>query len=278
MEIRGQFDTIQRLAEMQSNLSTMEEYLENQRNSIELSVDFATPFSLLPLVAKADKNDIRITYGRNKRSVKTYLDKIHFPNGLNNIGWATNLLISGSYIPIIKLNIENGDNALSRYEDLILNKIKDNEIRKSFKNGLKYLTSEMVTNIKEHAQTNHYWIMAQYWDKLNTCEIAIVDTGIGYKDSYKDTEYEVDNHVDAIKNAVQGNSSKDSIERGTGIPGMINIFCKGYGGCVVIMSGDTLLFMEEDKEEFYSLLSDWGGAFVGIRFKLSKINALAYLG
>lgn len=132
----------------------------------------------------------------------------------------------------------------------------------------------MVTNIKEHAQVDRYWILSQYWPSSETCEIAIADTGIGYKKSYQGTSYEVKTHQDAIKNAIHGNSSKNDIERGTGIPGMIKIFCEGYGGCVVIMSGDRLLYMEN---EFYSLALNWPGSFVGIRFKLSDINALAYL-
>jgi len=134
-----------------------------------------------------------------------------------------------------------------------------------------------VTNIKEHAETDCYWIMSQYWPKSNTCEIVIADAGVGYLGSYVGTPFEVDSHEEAIMNAIRGNSSKNDVERGTGIPSVIKIFCEGYGGCVLIMSGDRLLFMEGERNVFYPLEVDWGGVFFGIRFELSVVNALAYL-
>lgn len=74
---------------------------------------------------------------------------------------------------------------------------------------------------------NRYWVISQYWQSSETCEITVADTGIGYKESYKDSSYEVETYEDAIKNAIHGKSSEDNVERGTGIPGMIKIFCEG---------------------------------------------------
>ena len=226
-----------------------------------------------PLAVYAESNGLTITTGRNTQKVKNYLRLIHFPRGISDLNWITGT----SYLPLSKLRIETGDQHLTRYENLILKKIKNQKIRSSFQNALKYLTSEMVTNIKEHAQVDHYWLFSQYWPKTETCEIAIADPGIGYRESYRDTSFEVESHVEAIRNAVQGYSSKDDIERGTGIPGMINIFCEGYGGCIAIMSGDSLLYMDKDQKDFYSLEVDWNGVFIGLQFKLSRINALKYL-
>lgn len=273
MEIR-QYHILNRLAETQSNLRALIDYNERGKKSIELKVqDWATPFGVLPLAIYADKLNMDITYGRNKTKVRSYLRNIYFPRGASNLRYLRN----STYLPLSRLPIDTGDEYLSRYEDLILSNIKDEEVRTSFRNALKYLTSEMVTNIKEHAQTDHYWIMSQYWPTSKACEIAIADTGIGYRDSYKGTPYEVATHEDAIKNAVQGNSSKDDVERGAGIPGLIKIFCEGYGGSVVLLSGDKLLYMEGHKNDFYDLSIDWEGVFIGIRFELKVINALAYL-
>lgn len=274
MEIRNFFDPIRRLSDMQDNLRMLNQYSEMNRKSIELRVEkWATPFSILPLAIYASQLGLKITTGRNSQRVKRYLKQIIFPEGTTNLGWGR----STSYLPISILKIEDDDEILSKYEELILQSIKNESLRSSFHNSLKYLTSEMVTNIKEHAHVDKYWIFSQYWPASEICEITIADTGIGYLESYRGTEYEVDNHADAISNALQGNSSKDDIERGTGIPGMINIFCKGYGGCVAIISGDTLFFMEKEVQDFYSLEVDWAGVFIGLRFKLSEINALAYL-
>jgi hypothetical protein len=273
MEIR-QYDTLNRLAEMQNNLRELISYSNRGRNSIELKVQKrATPFGILPLAVYADLLNMDITYGRNSNDVKRYLRNIAFPQGVSRLS----KLRTSTYLPISKLDVNRGDKYLSQYEDMILRNIDDDEILSSFRNSLKYLTSEMVTNIKEHAEVNHYWIMSQYWPSSETCEITVADTGIGYKESYKDSSYEVETHEDAIKNAIHGRSSKDNIERGTGIPGMIKIFCEGYGGCIVIMSGDKLLYMEDEKNDFYNLDVFWNGVFIGIRFQLSVINALAYL-
>jgi len=274
MEITNEFNTLRRLAQMHINLRTIKQYAESNRKSIQLRIEnWVTPFGVLPLAVYANTLGLTITTGRNKRSVRSYLQRIYFPRGISDLNW----IKSSSYLPISKLRIKTDDQYLTKYEDLIISKIKNKKIRFPFQNSLKYLTSEMITNINEHAMVDHYWIVAQYWPKTKTCEIAIADTGIGYKESYKGTAYEVENHIEAIMNAIQGNSSKDDIERGTGIPGMINIFCKGYGGCVVIMSGDTLLLIEKEQQDFYSLEVGWRGVFIGIRFKVSEINALEYL-
>jgi len=273
MEIR-QYHPIPRLAEMQNNLLAISRYAESGRHSIELKANTSvTPFGILPLAVYAENRGINITYGRNTTDRKRYLRTINFPEGTSNLS----RLKQSTYLPLSKPDISEKDLYLARYEENILRNIKSPEIRSSFQNSLKYLTSEMVTNIREHARVQRYWIMAQYWRKTDTCEIAIADSGIGYLQSYVGTEYEVDLHEEAIKNAILGYSSKGDDERGTGIPGLINIFCEGYGGCVAIMSGDRLLYMKNKVKDFYGLDINWQGVFIGIHFKMSKINTLAYL-
>jgi hypothetical protein len=273
MEIR-QFDILPRLAEMQSNLGVIRRYSRAGKKNVELKIQkWVTPMGLLPLTIYAEQQNMRITTGRNTESVKSYLRLIRFPEGTRNMDWFK----GKSYLPLSKLSIARDDDVLTKYEKLILDGIKNMEIRDSFRNSLKYLTSELVTNTKEHAFVDEYWIQAQYWPTTQTCEIAIADTGVGYLESYKGTQYEVSTHEDAIRNAVEGNSSKNDTERGAGIPSIIKIFCEGYGGSIVIMSGDSLLYVCGDGQSFYKLDIPWQGAFIGIHFKLGIINALAYL-
>jgi hypothetical protein len=242
MEIKRQFNTLQILAEMQRNLGVLRRASLTGRKSVELKIDkWATPIGLLPLAIFANSQSISLATGRNTQRVKAYLEKIMFPEGTSKLGW----FVGSSYLPLSMLNLQIDDETLTRYEDLILAEISSKEIQSSFRNSLKYLTSELITNIKEHARIEHYWILAQYWPKTKTCQIAIADTGVGYLESYRNTAYEVITHKEAIANAVKGNSSKDDIERGAGIPGMIKIFCEGYGGDVVIMSGDALLYLNQ---------------------------------
>jgi len=264
-----------RLAEMQDNIIEMIEAKKKGKTTIELIVkNWCTPFSLLPLAVISDTLGMNITYGRNNSDVKRYLKTIRFPKGTSSIN---SLRQSSTYLPISRLSIDKGDKYLTKYEERILEGIKDSDVRSSFQNSLKYLTCEMTTNIKEHARVQDYWILSQYWPKTETCELVIADTGIGYKESYQNTPFRADNHEEAIKNAIEGISSKGDEERGTGIPGMIKIFCEGYKGSVVIMSGDRLLLIQRGKRVFYELEFDWQGVFIGIRFKLGVINALKYL-
>jgi len=273
MEIR-QFNILPRLAEMQSNLGVLRRYSTSGKRNVELKIQkWATPMGLLPLTIYAGQLNMRITIGRNTDSIKSYLGLICFPEGTMNMDW----FVGKSYLPLSRLSIERDDEVLTRYEKLILDGIKNKEMRDSFRNSLKYLTSELVTNIKEHASVDEYWIQAQYWPSNKTCEIAIADTGVGYLESYKGTRYEVATHEDAIRNAVEGNSSKNDVERGAGIPSIIKIFCEGYGGNIVMMSGDSLLNMSGEDQSFYKLDIPWQGAFIGINFKLGIIDTLAYL-
>ena len=274
MEIRPRFDTLLILADMQHNLSILQRAKATGKKTVELKIEkWATPLGLLPIAIHANRLHLNVTYGRNKTGIRSYLEGIRFPEGTPNLNWAR----SSSYLPLTRLSPESDDETLTRYEELILKGIKEKEIRDSFRNALKYLTSELVTNIKEHAHTDRYWILAQYWPKTETCQIAIADTGIGYLESYRNTEYEVSTHKEAITNAINGNSSKHDVERGAGIPGMVKILCEGYGGDIVIMSGDPLLYLNRENSDFYTLDVPWSGAFVGLQFKLSVINALAYL-
>jgi len=274
MEIKQQFKTLQILAEMQRNIGVIRRCTSTGRKSVELKIDkWATPMGLLPLAIYAHNQCITVTTGRNTQTVKGYLEKIRFPESTSNLSWFT----GSSYLPLSRLSVEKDEETLTRYEELILDEITNEDIKSSFRNSLKYLTSELVTNIKEHARIDHYWILAQYWPRTKTCEIAIADTGVGYLESYRNTAYEVTTHKESIANAVNGNSSKDDIERGAGIPGLIKIFCEGYVGDIVIMSGDALLYLSQDKQDFYELDVPWQGAFTGIQFKLSVIDALAYL-
>ena len=204
-----------RLTEMQSNLSVLRRYSAAGKRSIELKIQkWVTPIGLLPLAIYANQLNMKITIGRNSDTVKRYLGNIRFPEGTTNMDW----FVGKSYLPLSRLNIDIDDEVLTSYEKLILDGLKNDEIRDSFQNSLKYLTSELVTNIKEHARVNDYWIQAQYWPKNKTCEIAIADSGVGYLESYKGTSYEVVTHEKAIRNAVEGNSSKGDSERGVGIP------------------------------------------------------------
>ena len=179
-------------------------------------------------------------------------------------------------LPLSKLGTGIDDDVLGRYEETIIANVSPGS-KSSFRNALKYLTSELTTNVREHSGVDHYWLLAQYWPSTETCEIAIADIGKGYLESYRGTNYEVNNHHEAIRNAVEGYSSKGWVERGTGIPGTIRLFTEGYGGEIMVYTGDALWHMKERATSRYDVPISWRGVVLGLSFKMRNVNIYPYI-
>jgi hypothetical protein len=82
---------------------------------------------------------------------------------------------------------------------------------------------------------------------------------------------------DAIQNALEGGSSKNNIERGAGVPSTVRIFTEGYGGKVVVMTGDAIRVIRGNRSEKYSLRSYQPGTLIGLHFDMKKVNIYPYL-
>ena len=272
MKIRSQYNTRRRIIELVTNLKEIENAVRRGHGTVGLSqVAWITPISFLPIVVYASRYHVSIDCAEKKPDVLGYLGSICFPEGTTKLSERQK-----NFLPITRLSCNDKNNLLSKYEDRILCKVHE-ENRSPFSTSLKYLTSELESNVREHADVDDYWIFAQYWPRMRTCEIAMCDTGIGYKDSYVGTMYEVANHIDAIKNALEGRSSKSLQERGAGIPSIVRMFVEGYQGEMVIMSGDSLLHAYSGERIGYKFSLLWPGSFVGLRFRLREINIYDYL-
>ena len=269
------FGISERIEELVDNLEELETAKLKGLNKIELSqAKFITPLSLLPIAVYAVDNNIKIDCTEKDYNVCSYLDTIGFPNGVKE------LTSKGKrYLPITKLPPIEENNLLSEYEDKILSQVSFND--NSFKTSLKYLTSEVVNNVNEHAFIDHYWLLAQYYSPTKTCEIVMTDCGLGYRTSYNGTKFEVKTDLEAIENALEGRSSKsaklDSPERGKGIPTIANMFVKGYSGKLIIISGKSMIYYSKNKKQPIELKSNWKGSLVGIRFNLKTIDPLSYV-
>ena len=109
---------------------------------------------------------------------------------------------------------------------------------------------KQVNNVREHAQINQYWLLAQYYKTTHaTVEIVLADCGIGYKNSYEATKFEARDDKSAIINALEGRSSKAELNgRGFGIPSIVKIFVGALGGKLVIMSGKSLIYYKKEEK------------------------------
>lgn len=273
MKLTREFSTTKRLVELIGNLKELDNAKRRRRKSADLcEVGWVSPISILPIAVYANNHEIQVSCSEEDDAIFTYLDAICFQQGTEEPS-----ISHKNYLPITRLSCDDrNDCVLNKYEDLILGNIPQ-EDRKPSTNSIKLLTSELLANIREHARVDDYWILAQYWNASRTCEIAMCDTGIGYKESYRGTPFEVEQHVDAIQNALHGRSSKSSEERGAGIPTIVRMFVEGYGGEVVILSGDSLLYVHKNESMPHQSNINWQGSLVGIRFKLKQIDFYQYL-
>lgn len=273
MELLGHFGIADRITELKKNLLEMEKVRLDGESEVELStVEFVTPLAILPLAVYANHHGLTVNCIEDPNSdACNYLDTIRFQHGVTNL-----LSSEKSYLPIAKLPPVEDNNVLGEYEERILSRAN------AQKESVKWLTSELVSNVKEHAEIDHYWILAQYYPDKKTCEIAIADNGIGYKKSYEGTEFEAETDAEAIQNALEGRSSKSAKaklkERRAGIPSIAKIFLKGYGGKLIIMSGKSIMYYKQDMREKIELDSCWGGSVVCINFNVKVVNIYNYLG
>ncbi len=106
---------------------------------------------------------------------------------------------SGRFIPLSR--IQNSDEATQFITNMIpLLHLQD---RPAQAQTLRYIASELVRNVIEHAQAEHGAIIcAQYYKKSNSVGIGIADTGIGIKKAINQS-YPALTDMDAIRLALQ---------------------------------------------------------------------------
>ncbi len=268
--IANPFGISERIDELIKNIAEMEKAINSGKKSIDLiQVKFVTPLSILPLAVYANNNELTINCLEEDEDVCRYLETIGFQEGVADFSKAK------KYLPITKMVAKEADSEmLSEYENRI---IKEMNVEKT---ALKYFTSEIINNVNEHAHIDNYWLLAQYYKKpkVKTCEIVIADCGIGYKKSYKGTEYEAKTDDEAIINAFKGKSSKkDWKGRGNGIQSISKLCVNGFGGKMIIMSGKALVYHKADETKILKLKSGWDGSLVALNFTPKDIEIYKFV-
>lgn len=126
---------------------------------------------------------------------------------------------------------------------------------------LTYLIREILRNIPEHSNSNIAWICGQYWNN-NSAEIAILDEGIGIKESLRKNsvhkEY-IKTDEDALQCAIRAgisqafqpskkNKSDDTWSNsGFGLY-MVSQICKELKGTFCLASGENYIWVQADTE------------------------------
>lgn len=175
-----------------------------------------------------------------------------------------------NYIPITEIDlqqihideisngkmIEMGDAIENKASELARILSRDN---KEIHALITYLIREILRNIPEHAEIKKAWICGQYWAN-NTAEIAIVDEGIGIKNSLQRNEIHreyIKTDEDAITCAIKAGisqsfqpsksnvSSDPWANSGFGLY-MVSEICKELKGSFCLASGEKYINIYSD--------------------------------
>lgn len=190
---------------------------------------------------------------------------------------------SSTYIPLTELNFDDvrrdGEDLyyyINKTSEAIANILarRDNNLSEY----LKYCISELVRNVLEHSESESFWYAGQYWPSKGIVEVAVLDEGIGMKNSFlKNKKLSVDNDEEAIKLSVEPGISRSGIGRearyeydnsGFGLY-MITNLCK-MGGDIAICSGNTCLLINDKTCINYK--TSFGGTAIRLRLNSCKMG------
>lgn len=202
---------------------------------------------------------------------------------------------NSNYLPITKLDIDDlrddGIKNLERIQEVIVKKSKLmasvlSQGNASFQKWLTYVLTEIMRNIPEHSQASEIWYCAQYWPSYDLVELAILDEGIGIRNSLlSNFAYDelVPDDYEALKLALSPGISRtfapgsenlsDDEWRNSGYGlYMVSRLCKELGGSFIIASGNSAIRLKSDKTSIAHYQCHIQGTAIQIRIKPSKIN------
>ncbi|MCY7184587.1 hypothetical protein [Streptococcus gallolyticus] len=145
--------------------------------------------------------------GKQSASYAKNNNFFHFAESDKNIN-NRNTEFSGSFTPIMKTPLDTYHRAEDNIVESVSKKISNvlsagnDEVYRI----LEYIISELFRNIPEHSQCFEGWHCSQQWvhDDYIEAEIALVDYGIGFKESLNFAgKFQASNDVEAIRLALE---------------------------------------------------------------------------
>lgn len=147
----------------------------------------------------------------------------------------------------------------------------------NYKTALNYLISEFCDNLIDHSKSENGYISFQYYKQNKYLDLCICDAGQGFLKSYlnysgnKEFDH-ISSDIEAIEAVLEGNSTKQTKERGFGVRTSINLIVNGLGGNVVLGSGSAISSNIKKTITIEQLGWYHQGAFVVIRIPLQEIK------
>lgn len=234
--------------------------LNNEPVRFDLSdCTWIQPLTALAISAYAYNVGCPILLPKSTRVAK-YLQKVCFPVGVKR---PEEIAVNSFTAPIGFLerdDVKRREALESRFYEVI-ERLTGNVA--GARSAILYPISELVGNIFEHSQQSHGWIFAQHFPTKQMLEICIVDTGRGIASSYSDTRGSSFSDSDAIALALQGESTKPMIGRGTGLRTSQNVVREALNGEFVLLTGDSAFYGSPDKQRMVHLPEfRWQGVIV----------------
>ena len=153
-----------------------------------------------------------------------------------------------TYIPIQALPMSQVEgNAIVDY----ISRFHDRGAGYGGENAFKYMIGELTTNIYEHSGFENAFVMAQKYEKKGFMEIAFFDDGLTIPGTLKRAGFTVGEDYAAIMKAMNGLSSKKSVERGYGLYSNARLCTHGLAGRIFIASGNGALEYTATSQKTY---------------------------
>lgn len=279
--------------------------LDGSNNVDELTVDFShmgrvEPFAMLFVARRLRTFEVenrRIKVSYTNYEPHSYVGHMGFFKsfGLNfgkNPGEANG---NNTYLPLTILRTQSiRDEANKEWkseQDIIERKAAElASILSQEKDGnlvdvFTYSLREIVRNVVEHSESKQLAYCAQYWPAYHKVEIAILDAGIGLRESISKNPFvEVRNDSDAIQQvlmpAISSKNYKGAVidtndpwhNSGFGLY-MTNRLCRN-GGEFFICSGKHGILLNDEGKRHLDLGLDYSGTVVKMVLDTSKLDDL----
>lgn len=201
---------------------------------------------------------------------------------------------SGTYIPITIYDVEIiKQQAAENYEAVgaFVEKLAEGMAEILTRTGsgdlfdtLTYSIREIVRNVIEHSESNQFGFCAQYWPSYGTVELAILDRGIGIREGLSTNPHlQISDDHEALNMClmpgVSGKAYKGArrnphdvwANSGYGLY-MTSRLCR-EGGSYFIASGDTGLYLSEEKKRY--LETPFDGTAIKLTLNTQRLKSLS---
>lgn len=246
-----------------------------------VKIKFFHPFYICGLSLYRNQCERKIILNGVSENVGRYLSVIEFESPLlvdsiMKIDALTNSYIHKTYIPICKFKTceSSIDSITSSLQKIIQSQCR---MSSNMISPLSYLIGEIVTNIHDHAKSEHGYMFSQYLSNENCLNLCIADYGISIYGSFLKSrlvsEQWMENEATVLDKALNHISTKnlpDAENRGYGLPTTKSMLVDGMGGEFFILSGGAFHRHDGNGKSTVSLPKSiyWNGTIVLLKIPL----------